>query len=45
MVWLRVHEISQVSIYGGVCGGKDLRKRCVLIDGKNDDSVDPTCVV
>jgi len=55
-----VHEISPVSIspvsiYGGVYGGKDLRKRCVLslewkregvIDGDRggDDSVDPTCV-
>jgi len=25
-----VHEISPVSIYGEVYGGKDLRKRCVL---------------
>jgi len=24
------HEISPVSIYGGVCGGNDSRKRCVL---------------
>jgi len=50
-----VREISPVSIYGGVYGGKDLRKRCVLslewkregvIDGDRggDDSVDPTCV-
>jgi len=50
-----VHEISPVSIYGKVDGGKDLRKRCVLslewkrkgvIDGDrgSDDSVDPTCV-
>ena len=50
----RVREISPVSIYGEVYGGKDLRKRCVLslelksgvIDGDRvgDDSVDPTCV-
>ena len=38
-----------MSIYGGVYGGKDLRKRCVLrlqIDGErgSDDSVNPTCV-
>ena len=50
-----VHEISPVSIYGEVYGGKDLRKRCVLslgwkwewvIDGDRggDDIVDPTCV-
>jgi len=50
-----VREISPVSIYGEVYGGKDLRKRCVLsleckregvIDGDRggDDSVDPTCV-
>jgi len=47
-----VREISPVSIYGEVYGGKDLRKRCVLspewkregvIDGdrSGDDSVDP----
>ena len=47
-------EISPVSIYGEVYGGKDLRKRCVLslewkregvIDGDRggDDSMDPTC--
>jgi len=30
-----VREISPVSIYGEVCGGKDLRKRCVLsIEGE-----------
>jgi len=51
----QVHEISPVSIYGAVYGGKDLRKRCVLslqwkragvIDDESggDDSVDPTCV-
>jgi len=50
-----VREISPVSIYGEVYGGKDLRNRCVLslewkkegvIDGDRggDDSVDPTCV-
>jgi len=50
-----VCEISPVSIYGEVYGGKDLRKRCVLslewkregvIDGDRggDNSVDPTCV-
>ena len=50
-----VREISPVSIYGEVYGGKDSRKRCVLslewkregvIDGDRggDDSVDPTCV-
>ena len=50
-----VSEISIVSIYGEVYGGKDLRKRCFLslvgnregvIDGDKggDDSVDPTCV-
>ena len=50
-----VREISPVSIYGEVYGGRDLRKRCVLslewkseglIDGDRggDDSVDPTCV-
>ena len=50
-----VREISPVSIYGEVYGGKNLRKRCVLslerkregvIDGDRggDDSVDPTCV-
>jgi len=49
-----VREISPVSIYGEVYGGKDLRKRGVLslewkkgvIDGDRggDDSVDPTCV-
>jgi len=26
----RVREISPVSIYGDVYGGKDLKKRCVL---------------
>jgi len=47
-----VREISPVSIYGAVYGGKDLWKRCVLslewkregvIDGNRDgdDSVDP----
>ena len=53
MVRPGVHEISPVSIFGEVYGGKDLRKRCVLslewkrvIDGYRggDDSVDPTCV-
>ena len=50
-----VREISFVSIYSEVYGGKDLRKRCVLslewkreelIDGDRggDDSVNPTCV-
>ena len=50
-----VREISPVSIYGEVYGGKYLRKRCVLslewkregvIDGgrSGDNSVDPTCV-
>jgi len=29
-VWPEVSEISPVSIHGGVYGGKDLRKRCVL---------------
>jgi len=55
-VWPRVREISPVCrIDGEVCGGKDLRKRCVLslewkregvIDGDRggDDSVDPICV-
>jgi len=28
-VWPGVREISPVSIYGEVYGGKDLRKRCV----------------
>jgi len=48
-------EISPVSIYGEVYGGKDLRKRCVLslewkregvIDGNRggDNSVDLICV-
>ena len=47
-------EISPLSIYGEVYGGKHLRKWCVLslewkrrvIEGENggDDSVDPTCV-
>jgi len=31
-VWPGVREISPVSIYGEVHGGKDLRKRCVLIE-------------
>ena len=55
MVRLGVHEISPVSIYGEVYGGKDLRKRCVLgLEWKRggmiederdgDDSVDSTCV-
>jgi len=50
-----VREISPVSIYGEVYGGKDLSKRCVLslkwkgegvIDGDRggDDSVDLTSV-
>jgi len=51
-----VREISPVSIYGEVYGGKDLRKRCVLSlewkteevigdgDRGGDDSMDPTCV-
>ena len=50
-----VREISSVSIYGDVYGGKGLRKRCVLtlewkregvIDGDNggDGSIDPSCV-
>jgi len=49
-----VHEISPVSIYGEVYGGKDAKKRCVLslewkrgvidADRGGDDSVDPTCV-
>jgi len=29
-----VREISPVSIYGEVYGGKNLRKRCVLSPGK-----------
>jgi len=52
MVLPGVCEISPVSIYGEVYGGKDLRKRCLLslewkrdgvIDGdrSGDDSVDP----
>jgi len=52
MVRPGVCEISLVSIYEEVYGGKDVRKRCVLslewkregvIDGDNggDDSVDP----
>jgi len=49
----KVREISPVSIYGEVYGGKDLRKRCSLewkregvVDGNTggDDSVDPICV-
>jgi len=54
-VWPGVREISPVSIYGEVYGGKDLRKRCVLSlewkregvtdgDRGGDESVDPTCV-
>jgi len=54
-VRLGVREISPVSIYGEVYGGKDLRNRCDLspelkregvIDGDRggDGSVDPTCV-
>jgi len=49
-----VREISPVSIYGEVYGGKNFRKRCVLslewkkgvIDGDigGDDNVYPTCV-
>jgi len=55
MVRPGVREISPLSVYGEVYGGKDLRKRCVLslewkregvIDDESggDDNVDPTCV-
>jgi len=52
MVQPGVREISPVSIYGEVYGGKDFRKRRVLslewkreevIDGDRG-GVDPTCV-
>jgi len=35
-VRLGVHAISPMSIYGGVYGGKDLRKRCVLIQSEKE---------